>query len=68
MIKLESKRIKIKKIEKYKKKGKLVPTYSFKLYAESEKLLRDVTIFGIPRAVDVYLRYGHRLNACKSEQ
>lgn len=78
--KLESERINIKKVERIQKmeKGKLVPTYSVKIYAEGDKLPREVIIFGIPKIVEVYLfpvkfcykclRYGHRVKACKSGQ
>lgn len=78
--KLESNRIKISKVERIMKmdKGKLVPTYSVRIFAEGDKLPKEVTIFGMPRTVDVYLfplkyclkclRYGHRVKACKSKQ
>lgn len=78
--KLESERVKITKVERIQKmvKGKLVPTYSVKIFAEGEKLPKEVSIFGIPRVVDVFifplkyclrcLRYGHRVKACKSGQ
>lgn len=75
---LESDRIKITKIERIKKLNKkdLVPTYAIKIYAEGEKLPRQVRIFDLPYEVDCYVfpmkccvrcvRYGHSTKACKS--
>lgn len=75
---LESERIKITKIERIMKlqKKDLVPTYSIRIYAEGEKLPREVQIYGQPKEVECYIfplkccvkcvRYGHKTKACKS--
>lgn len=75
---LESERIKITKVERIKKlqKKDLVPTYAIKIYAEGEKLPRQVRIYDLPYDVDCYVfpmkccvkcvRYGHSFKACKS--
>lgn len=77
---LECERIKITKVERIQKmvQKELVPTYAIKIYAEGEKLPRDIKIFGLNLEVDVYVypvkfcwrcvRYGHKSNACKAAQ
>lgn len=77
---IESKRIKITKVERIHKmvNKQLIPTYSIKIYAEGEKLPQEIKIYGVMSKVEVYLfplkfcwkclRYGHKQNACKSQQ
>lgn len=77
---LDCPRIKIQKVERIKKMVNKVlePTYSIKIYAEGEKLPREVKIYSLNYDVDVYVypvkfcfkcvRYGHKSNVCKATQ
>lgn len=75
---IDSERIRITRIERIKRlqKKELISTYSIKIYAEGEKLPRQIKIFDLPYEVDCYVfpmkccvkcvRYGHTTKACKS--
>lgn len=69
----------IVKVERILKRmgEELIPTYSIKIYIKGQELPKQVTIFGVPAKVTVYVfplrmcfnccRYGHTAKACKSK-
>lgn len=70
---------KIQKIERIKRmlNKELISTYSVKIFVEGEKLPEEITLYGIPAKVEVYIfplricfncwRYGHKAKACKAK-
>lgn len=76
---IQAEKYEITKVERIQKRAgdKLEPTYSVKIFVKGQELPKQVTIFGIPAKVTVYVfplrmcfnccRYGHTAKTCKSK-